>query len=130
MQNEIKHPYIIYMEEQINDEKWKSEGQGKNQTGDGRGSTQQNRSSKGAQRIGKNERKKLFVMALLFFAAAVVIVYIFPSSGRFKYNYEVGKPWAYENLTAPSSFPFKNRVLKLTGNTDSCYDRAIVHAIR
>ena len=107
LQNEIKHPYIIYMEEQINDEKWKSEAREKARLAMEEAQRNKIEAQKAHKESVRNERKKLFVMALLFFAAAVVIVYIFPSSGRFKYNYEVGKPWAYENLTAPSSFPIQ-----------------------
>jgi len=33
------------------------------------------------------------------------LVYLFPRSGGFKYNYQTGKPWPYETLLAPFDFP-------------------------
>ena len=32
------------------------------------------------------------------------IVYLFPKSGKFKYNFDKGKPWQSENLLAPFDF--------------------------
>ncbi|MEX0812062.1 MAG: HDIG domain-containing metalloprotein [Chitinophagales bacterium] len=37
-------------------------------------------------------------------AAVVLISAFFPKSGYFKYDYELGKPWKYENLIAPFNF--------------------------
>ncbi len=41
---------------------------------------------------------------LLSLVAVVVIVYLFPKRGKFKYDYIQGKPWQYENLYAPFDF--------------------------
>lgn len=46
----------------------------------------------------------LIYKALLFIATTFLIVYLFPKSGRFKYNFEKGKPWQSENLYAPFNF--------------------------
>lgn len=46
-----------------------------------------------------------FYKILLFLATTFLIVFIFPKSGRFKYNnFEKGKPWQTENLYAPFNF--------------------------
>jgi len=47
---------------------------------------------------------------LLFISATILIVYLFPKSGKFKYNFEKGKPWQSENLYAPFNFAIKKTV--------------------
>ncbi|MFD2551029.1 HD family phosphohydrolase [Bizionia sediminis] len=44
---------------------------------------------------------------LLFVSTTFLIVYLFPKSGKFKYNFEKGKPWQSENLYAPFNFAIK-----------------------
>ena len=41
----------------------------------------------------------------LFIAAVGIIVYIFPREGKFKYEFQKGKPWAHVDLFAPFDFP-------------------------
>jgi putative nucleotidyltransferase with HDIG domain len=43
--------------------------------------------------------------ALLFVLSTVLIVYMFPRSGSFKYEFQKGKPWMHETLMAPYDFP-------------------------
>ncbi len=40
----------------------------------------------------------------LFITTLVLIVYLFPKGGVFKYEFAKGKPWQYENLYAPFDF--------------------------
>ena len=42
---------------------------------------------------------------ILFLITIFCLVYLFPRSGGFKYNYQTGKPWPYETLLAPFDFP-------------------------
>lgn len=49
----------------------------------------------------------LIYKVLLFISATFLIVYLFPKTGRFKYNFEKGKPWQSENLYAPFNFAIK-----------------------
>ena len=42
---------------------------------------------------------------ILFLITVFSLVYLFPRSGGFKYNYQTGKPWPYETLLAPFDFP-------------------------
>ena len=49
----------------------------------------------------------LIYKGLLFICATFLIVYLFPKSGKFKYNFEKGKPWQSENLYAPFNFAIK-----------------------
>ncbi len=41
---------------------------------------------------------------LLIAISTVVIVYFFPKSGKFQYNFQKGFPWSYENLYADEDF--------------------------
>ncbi|ANW96941.1 phosphohydrolase [Wenyingzhuangia fucanilytica] len=43
---------------------------------------------------------KVFLFVLVVFS----IVYFFPKGGKFKYEFQKGKPWQYENLLAPFDF--------------------------
>ena len=49
----------------------------------------------------------LIYKALLFVCTTFLIVYLFPKSGKFKYNFEKGKPWQSEDLQAPFNFAIK-----------------------
>ena len=41
----------------------------------------------------------------LFIALVAIIVQLFPKDKQFKYQYEIGKPWSYELMTASYDFP-------------------------
>jgi len=41
----------------------------------------------------------------LFFILVVVIVMLYPSEDKFKYQFDIGKPWSYELITAAFDFP-------------------------
>ncbi|RMA64223.1 HD family phosphohydrolase [Ulvibacter antarcticus] len=43
----------------------------------------------------------------LFVISTFLIIYLLPKGGQFKYNFQKGKPWQYENLYAPFSFTIK-----------------------
>ncbi|TXE11780.1 HDIG domain-containing protein [Seonamhaeicola algicola] len=49
----------------------------------------------------------LIYKSLLFVSTTILIVYLFPKSGKFKYDFEKGKPWQFENLLAPFDFAIK-----------------------
>jgi cyclic-di-AMP phosphodiesterase PgpH len=46
---------------------------------------------------------KLFLFALTI----VLVIYMLPKGGQFKYQFQKGKPWQYENLYAPFNFTLK-----------------------
>lgn len=43
--------------------------------------------------------------SVYFILAAMLIAYLFPREGKFRYQFFEGKPWRYGLLTAPSDFP-------------------------
>ncbi|PCJ93278.1 MAG: phosphohydrolase [Flavobacteriaceae bacterium] len=44
---------------------------------------------------------------ILYLASIFFIVFFFPRGGKFKYEFQKGKPWQYENLYAPFDFSIK-----------------------
>lgn len=55
----------------------------------------------------------------LFVVAAGLIIYAFPREGRFRYQFQEGKPWRYGLLTAPYSFPIVKNQEELAAEKDS-----------
>lgn len=55
--------------------------------------------------IAKNQ--SLIYKIFLFVISTILVIYLLPKGGQFKYNFQKGKPWQYENLYAPFSFTIK-----------------------
>ncbi|MDT0676896.1 HD family phosphohydrolase [Autumnicola musiva] len=53
---------------------------------------------------GLYKNQALFYKIFLFILSAVLIVYLLPKGGKFKYDIPKNKPWQYENLYAPFDF--------------------------
>tara|TARA_B100001113_G_scaffold352870_1_gene355407 strand:+ start:1971 stop:4049 length:2079 start_codon:yes stop_codon:yes gene_type:complete len=51
----------------------------------------------------KNGFSKIF-RVLLLLISSFLIIYFFPKSGKFKYNFENGRPWQTENFYSPFDF--------------------------
>jgi len=56
-------------------------------------------------KIYKNQ--SLIYKSILYIATSTLIVFFFPKGGKFKYDFQKGKPWQYENLYAPFDFSIK-----------------------
>jgi len=52
----------------------------------------------------------LLYKVLLFLSTTFLIVYLFPKSGKFRYDFDKGKPWQSESLLAPFDFAIKKSV--------------------
>ncbi len=50
------------------------------------------------------KNQALFYKIFLFIVTSVLIVYLLPKGGKFKYEITKGKPWQYENLYVPFDF--------------------------
>ena len=44
---------------------------------------------------------------LLMIGSIILVIYMLPKGGQFKYQFQKGKPWQYENLYAPFNFTIK-----------------------
>lgn len=50
------------------------------------------------------QNNSIIYKILLFVATVFLVVYFFPKGGKFKYEFQKGKPWQYDNLYAPFDF--------------------------
>ncbi|MEZ4875175.1 MAG: HDIG domain-containing protein [Flavobacteriaceae bacterium] len=51
--------------------------------------------------------QSLLYKVFLYVVSTVLVIYLFPKGGQFKYNFQKGKLWQYENLYAPFNFTIK-----------------------
>ncbi len=52
----------------------------------------------------KTDRKYLFHL-VFFIISAIIVVAVSPREGKFRYEFQKGKPWLYASLIAPWDFP-------------------------
>ncbi|MEC3908616.1 HDIG domain-containing metalloprotein [Tamlana sp. 2201CG12-4] len=69
----------------------------------------------------------LIYKGLLFVFTTFLIVYLFPKSGKFKYNFEKGKPWQSENLYAPFDFAIKKTESEIAKEEEVLTNGAILY---
>ncbi len=53
------------------------------------------------------KNQSLIYKVFLYLLATVLVIYLLPKGGLFKYDFQKGKPWQYENLYAPFDFTIK-----------------------
>ena len=63
-------------------------------------------------------RTRVFV-PIVFVIAVLLITYLFPRQGSFKYSFNEGRPWQYGLLTAPFDFPIYKTAEQLQTEQDS-----------
>lgn len=51
------------------------------------------------------DRHHIILKFFFFFLAVGLIVFIFPKEGKFKYEFQKGKPWQHADLIAPFDYP-------------------------
>ena len=56
---------------------------------------------------------------VIFILATLLITYVFPRQGKFKYSFNEGRPWRYGLLTAPFDFPIFKSQQQLQQDQDS-----------
>ncbi len=56
---------------------------------------------------------------LAFVVCTVLMVLSFPNSGRFNYEYEINRPWRYEDVIAPFDFPILKPESEVATERDS-----------
>lgn len=72
-----------------------------------------------------SKNQSLLYKGLLFVTATLLIIYFLPKGGQFKYDFDKGKPWQYENLYAPFSFTIKKDKETLKKEEESIRDNSI-----
>ncbi len=61
---------------------------------------------------------------ILFLLTVSAIVYLFPKGGQFKYDFNKGKPWQYDNLYAPFEFAIRKTNEEIEIEKQSIRDEA------
>ena len=62
---------------------------------------------------------RIISTVLFFFITALIIVYLFPKQGKFKYEFQKGNPWRHEDLQAAFDFPIHKSAAELAHERDS-----------
>ncbi len=62
--------------------------------------------------------------ALLFIFTIVIIVLLLPREGKFKYEFQKGKPWRHETLMAPYDFPVYKSQKQIKEERDSILENS------
>ena len=60
----------------------------------------------------KKNLHKIFI-SILFVATVVLVILLLPNHNTFRYQYEIGKPWSYDLLTASYKFPIAKSDLQI-----------------
>lgn len=55
------------------------------------------------------DKQSFIYKAILFVSSILLVMYLLPKGGHFKYQFQKGKPWQYESLYAP--FTYTNKKL-------------------
>ncbi|MBE0423692.1 MAG: HDIG domain-containing protein [Lutibacter sp.] len=55
----------------------------------------------------------LIYKLFLYIITVILVVYLFPKGGQFKYEFQKGKPWQYENYYAPFDFSIKKSLQEI-----------------
>ncbi len=61
----------------------------------------------------------VFFKVLIFLVGAVVIFYLLPRKGQFKYEYQLGKPWNYGLIVTPFDYPLMKMDKELQTEKDT-----------
>ncbi|MDR1743336.1 MAG: HDIG domain-containing protein [Dysgonamonadaceae bacterium] len=70
-------------------------------------------------KLKKLRIKTKYFVPLIFIVASLLILYVFPKQGTFKYAFNEGRPWQYGLLTAPFDFPIYKDAAQLKQEQDS-----------
>ncbi|WP_438712136.1 HD family phosphohydrolase [Aquimarina muelleri] len=76
--------------------------------------------------LNKLYRKQSSIYKIfLFICTTLLIVYLFPKGGVFKYEFAKGKPWQYENLYAPFDFAIAKTQTEIEAEKKEITDNVI-----
>lgn len=88
---------------------------------------------------GIYKNQSLVYKYFLYLVSIGLIVFFLPKGGKFKYEFQKGKPWQYENLYAPIDFSIKKSSEELAEERESLianqpeyysYDAAVFDSIK
>ena len=64
-------------------------------------------------------KQSLIYKYILYFLTVACIVFFFPRGGKFKYEFQKGKPWQYDNLYAPFDFSIQKSEEEIAAERDA-----------
>ncbi|MDR1116016.1 MAG: HDIG domain-containing protein [Tannerella sp.] len=64
-------------------------------------------------------KRSVILSVFYIFLSAFIIALFFPREGKFRYQFNEGKPWRYGLLTAPSDFPIYKETSEIEAAKDS-----------
>jgi cyclic-di-AMP phosphodiesterase PgpH len=67
----------------------------------------------------KTHRIRNITNLILFSVSIIAVVIIFPREGKFRYEFQKGKPWLHETFIAPWDFPVRKSESELKRERDS-----------
>ena len=85
------------------------------------------------------KNQSLIYKVMLYLVAVALIVFFFPRGGKFKYEYQKGRAWQYDNLYAPFDFSINKTEEELSAERQELtenksvyflYDSSIVPAVK
>ncbi|MDO1511684.1 HDIG domain-containing protein [Maribacter confluentis] len=85
------------------------------------------------------KKQSLIFKYILYIVAIAFIVFFLPKGGKFKYEFQKGKPWQYDNLYAPFDFSIQKTDAEIAEETQAIernqlpyyrYDQNIVDDLR
>lgn len=71
------------------------------------------------------KKQSLAYKYFLYLATIGLIVFFFPKGGKFKYEFQKGKPWQYENLYAPIDFSIQKTEEEIETERQSLKDNKV-----
>ncbi|MEH6535574.1 MAG: HDIG domain-containing metalloprotein [Psychroserpens sp.] len=69
----------------------------------------------------------LLYKVLLFLSTTFLIVYLFPKSGKFRYDFDKGKPWQSETIYAPFDFAIKKSFEEIKQEQTEASEKSAVY---
>lgn len=76
---------------------------------------------------GVYKNHSLIYKYVLYVITIACIVFFFPKGGKFKYEFQKGKPWQYENLYAPFDFSIKKSTDEIDEEKNSIESNQIAY---
>ncbi len=65
------------------------------------------------------DKKKLIFRGFLYVISVLIIVYLFPREGKFRFEFKKGKPWMHDVIIAPYDFPIYKSESEVSAEKDS-----------
>ncbi|MGM0666875.1 MAG: hypothetical protein ACQETA_06105, partial [Bacteroidota bacterium] len=66
-----------------------------------------------------SKSKRNIYLGTLFALSIVLVTYLMPREGKFRYEYQKGRPWMHDVLIAPMDFPVHKTETELGRERDS-----------